>query len=146
MKQFNKVILVVMLAVLTLSVKAQDKLIQFNELPKTAQNFVTKYYDAKQVSFVVIDKELFSTSYKVKLTNGIEVEFDGKGNWKEVDAGVNAVPHQIVDANIVAYVKRSFPNNKIVQISREKNKIEVELSNGLDLVFNKNGKFIRIDD
>lgn len=146
MKQINKIVLMIALAIMSLSVYAQKKVIQFNELPKSAQSFVSTYYTVQQISIIVVDKEFMSTSYKVKLIDGVEIEFDNKGNWTEVDAEKKAVPNQIVNPKIMDYVKKSFPNNEIVQVSRERNKIEVELTNGLDLVFNKNGKFIRIDD
>lgn len=146
MKQMNKLIMVVALAILSLNVSAQDKVVPFGKLPKKAQTFVSTYYDVNQVSYVVLDKEFLSTSYKVKLNNGIEIEFDDKGQWTEVDAELKAVPSEIVSPKILAYVKKSFPNNEIVQIARDSRKIEVELTNGIDLVFNKKGDFIRIDD
>lgn len=146
MKTIKKLFLVVALAFVAISVKAQDKRIQFTDLPKAAQNFVTTYYAANQVSRVKMDKDLLSTSYEVKLKNGVEIEFDGNGNWTEVDAKKKAVPQQIVNPKILSYVKKSFPNNEIVEISLSGRKIKVELTNGLDLVFNKKGEFVGIDD
>lgn len=146
MKTLNKLVLIMVLAFVSIQVKAQDKVIQFSNLPKMAQDFVTTYYDVKQVSYVMLDKELMTSSYEVKLLNGTEIEFDSKGNWTEVDAKKNAVPSQLVMPSIQSYINKSFPNNQVVQISRKGRKIEVELTNGLDLEFNKKGKFIRIDD
>ena len=145
MNTIKKLFLVVALALVAVGVKAQDKLVQFGDLPKVAQNFITTYYAVNQVSYIKMEKELFSKSYDVKLNNGVEIEFDSKGNWTEVDAKKKAVPYQIVNPKIVAYVKKSFPNNEIVQISLDGRKIEVELTNGLELVFNKQGKFIGIE-
>lgn len=146
MKQINRLFLIIALATVSLTVKAQDKIIKFGQLPKAAQNFISTYYDVNQVSYVLLDKDILSTSYEVKLNNGIEIEFDSNGNWTEVDAELTSVPKQIIPANILAYVKKSFPNNEIVQISKDSRKIEVELTNGLDLIFTKKGEFVRIDD
>lgn len=146
MKKISKILLLVTLTFVYLGVSAQDKIISFSDLPKTAKTFISKYYNEDQVAYIVMDKELFSTSYEVKLHNGVEVEFDGKGNWTEIDADTLPVPNGIVPVKIRNYINKSFPNNEIVKISKSKNKFELELKNGLDLEFNNKGEFIRIDD
>lgn len=146
MKTLQQLIIAFVLTIISFQVKAQDQLVSFENLPKEAQKFVTTYYGAEKVSYVKLDKGFFSNKYEVKLLNGVEIEFDNKGNWTEVDAKKGAVPNQIVSSSILNHINKSFPNNKIVQISREGRNIEVELTNGLELVFSKNGKFIGIED
>lgn len=142
-----KSLMTVTLLAIVVVANAQDKIISFAQLPKNAQNFVTSYYATDQVAFVMEEKELLSgKSYDVKLKDGVKLEFDGKGEWTGVDAKLNAVPVKIVPESILTYVKRSFPANDIVQISRSSRRYEVELTNGIDLEFNKKGKFVRVDD
>lgn len=147
MKTMIKSLMTVALLVVAVVANAQDKVITFAQLPKKAQNFVTTYYAADQVVLVKEESELLSgKSYDVKLKDGVKLEFDAKGEWTEVDAELKAVPVKIVPASILEYVKKSFPNNEIVQISRSSRKYGVELTNGIDLEFNKKGQFVRIDD
>ena len=139
----------VILGMLTVSsaVKAQDKIIQLAQLPQQAQQFINSYASKLKISYIKLEDELFSKkSYEVKMQDGSELEFDHKGAWKEVDFNHNTVPNIIVPQSIKNYVNKSFPNNNIVKISRNSSKFEIELSNGLDLEFNKKGKFLRIDD
>lgn len=146
MKKFLKGISVLAVAMVTTSAQAQ-KVVKVDGLPRAAQEFVKKYYDVKSVFHVIMEDEFFSEKeYKVALTDGTELEFDSKGNWKEVDAELQAVPEDIIPRNVREYVNKSFPNNKIVQLSRSSRKYEVELTSGIDLDFDRNGKFIRIDD
>jgi hypothetical protein len=56
------------------------------------------------------------------------------------------VPAKIVPAKISKYVHKNYPNVLIKEIQKERRKYEVSLSNGLDLDFNLNGKFLKIDD
>ncbi|WP_140938564.1 PepSY-like domain-containing protein [Sphingobacterium lumbrici] len=136
---------VFLMAVMT--VQAQEKIIQLEQLPQSAQSFIKTYYPKATVSYITMENEfLAEKEYKVVLTDGVKIEFDGKGNWTEVDAKLHAVPTNIVPASIHAHIKKSFPNNNIVQISKSSRKYEVELTNGLDLEYNKKGKFVRIDD
>ena len=147
MKKLIKGIFVMSVTLLVTTAQAQEKAITITEMPQTAQEFVKKYYDVKSVSHVILEDELFSRKeYKVVLTDGTDLEFDSKGQWTEVDAQRQAVPAEIIPQKIRNYVSQSFPNNKIVQISRSSRKYEVELTSGLDLDFNANGEFIRIDD
>lgn len=147
MKKFVKGILVLAVSLTTMTVFAQDKIITIEGLPNVAQDFIKKYYNVKDVALVEVEDELFSSKeYQVKLSDGTDLEFDSKGKWKEVDAELQGVPQEIVPGNIREYVNKSFPNNKIVQISRSSRKYEVELTNGIDLDFDQKGNFIRIDD
>lgn len=140
-------ILTALIAMLTLSATAQERIIEFNQLPKNAQSFVRAYYAEGNVSHVVEESELMSSKeYTLLLVDGTKIEFDRKGNWKEVDSKLNPVPAKIVPASIHAYIRKSFPNNNIVQISKSSRKYEAELTNGVDLEFNNKGQFVRIDD
>ena len=94
----------------------------------------------------MLDDDYFSKEYKVYLANGTKVEFDGDGAWKEVDGKRNAIPTGFIPAKISNYVKRSFPNTTITKIERDRKEIEVKLNNGLELKFDKNGNFKKIDD
>ncbi len=139
--------LVVAIALLVGSVTfAQDRVITFNELPKAGQQFITKYFGAKQVSLVTLDDDYLSKDYELVLTNGTKIEFAGNGEWKEVDGKRNAIPTGFIPQNILSYVKKSFPNTEIVKIERERLGYSVELTNGLDLDFNSKGDFLRVDD
>ncbi len=126
---------------------AQEKLITFKELPTIARTFVEKQFSKLKISVVSLEKEILQgNSYKVRFTDGTSLEFDKKGNWTEIDSKKNAIPSHLIPSNIVSHVHKSFPNNEVVQISKESNGFEVELTNGLDLKYNRKGDFIKIDD
>ncbi|GAA4138455.1 PepSY-like domain-containing protein [Sphingobacterium kyonggiense] len=126
---------------------AQEKVITVNQLPKTAQSFISSHYAKSPVSLVKSEKETLSPlEYKVVLQDGTEIEFDEKGNWTEIDGKRNAVPTAIIPAAIKAHVNKSFPNNEIVELKKKKKGYEVELTSGIDLKFDAKGKFLKIDD
>ncbi len=124
-----------------------QKILQLNQLPQTAQAFIQKHFDAKNVAHVIEEDEFFSSKeYKVAIADGTQIEFDSKGNWTEIDSDVQPVPQAIIPNNIRQYISKSFPNNQVVQISRSSRKYDVELASGIDLEFDSKGKFKRIDD
>lgn len=116
------------------------------QLPETARQVVRQHFSEQHISYIKIDHELFSTSYKVILTNGDELEFDSDGTWKEVECKRTRVPHSLVPPAIGQYVQTNFPNDSIEKIKRKRRKTEVELYNGLELIFDSEGNFERMDD
>lgn len=126
---------------------AQETIISRNELPNAAQKFVSTYFGKSTIDYVKKDKETFSTDYKVKFADGKEVEFDGDGNWTEIDGNRTVIPTTFIQKSILTYVKDKFPNTQIVKIEKGRfGRQDVKLSNGLELEFNSNGVFKRIDD
>lgn len=116
-------------------------------LPAAARTTLTKNFKAG-VSLVKIDKTLSHVNdYEVILTDGTEVEFDAKGNWKSVEVGAKGtVPAGFVPQAIRTYVGKDQPKARIVGIERERKGYSVDLSNGIEMKFDQAGKFLRYDD
>lgn len=81
--------------------------------------------------------------------DGSEIEFDYLGNWEDVDCKYKAVPDSVIElipVEIPNYVKANFPSTLITKVKVKTWGYELELNTGLELEFNKAGKFLRIDD
>ena len=110
-------------------------------LPKAAQAFLSNYYASVSVSRVERDVEDGSPVYEVYMANGHEVTFGLDGNWLKVDAPDNtAIPTGIVPEAIASYLNANFPGVGVNEIDRTSYGYEVDLLNGLDLKFNKEGE------
>jgi hypothetical protein len=131
---------------LAFSANAQKTTITKAALPVNAQTFLKTHFAGQEPSYIIKDKETFSTDYKVQIANNIEIEFDGKGNWEEVDGNHTAIPAAIVPKTIASYVKTNFANTTVTKISKDYNGYEVNISSGLELEFNAKGIFTRIDN
>lgn len=129
----------------SLSVSAQKTTITTAELPANAQTFLKKHFPNETPAYIVKEKEIFSTEYKVQFSNATEIEFDGKGNWEEIDGNHNAIPVSAIPAKIAAYVKANYKDANVTKIDKSRWGYEVDLSNGLELEFDSNEKFLRID-
>lgn len=116
-------------------------------LPVAAQTTLKNNFKAK-VSHIKIEKDFgHITEYDVVMTDGSEISFDSKGNWKEIEVGQkSSVPSAFIPAAISTYVKANQKNAKIVGIEKHRSGYEVELSNGVEMKFNSEGKFLRYDD
>lgn len=124
----------------------EDRAISFNELPAKAQSFINTYFANEEISHIILDRDVISVDYNVALLSGTKLEFDSKGEWKEVDTRNGAVPEALIPNAIAEYVKSKYPNRKITEISRNHTYTEVTLNGGLELTFNKSYKLVDVDD
>lgn len=130
----------------SVSTFASDRVISVSQLPAPAKAFVSQNFPGQTISYAKIDNDFFGATYEVCLNNGVEVDFDNHGVWDNVDCKYSAVPAKLIPANIANYVNINFKGATIVKIDKEHYGYEVELSNGLDPKFNRNGSFMMIDD
>ncbi len=135
-------------ALLTIQFSVAGDVITMNpkDLPAAAQTFITRHFGDKKISYIKVESELFSKSYEVVMTDRTKIEFDGKGNWQEVDCKRAALPQALVPAYAEDLVATQYPGMTCNKIERDRGEVEVKLSNGLSLKFNKSGKLIDIDD
>lgn len=145
MKKILSVIIVALMSIQLLPAK-DVVTADVKKLPEEAATFIRKHFEGLGVSYIKIDKELFSTTYEVVMTNGMEIDFDGKGNCTNVDAKKKEVPGELVPVPVAEYVKRTFGNQFITEISYKRKIIKVELNNDLELIFDNKGNFKGLDD
>lgn len=116
-------------------------------LPQSAQNVISSNFRST-VSVVKIEKDFGRVSeYEVTLSDGSEISFDRHGNWKDVEVNASkSVPASIVPQGIKDYVSSKHAGQRIVGIEKGRGGYDVDLSNGVDIKFDKNGMFVRYDD
>lgn len=141
------VFLLVCLFTLSTVAKADDdKPIQITQMPKTAQQLIKQHFAENKVALAKVENDFFNKSYDVIFTNGDKVEFDKKGNWKEIDCKYSLVPVALIPSTILQYVNAHYPDVKVLKIERDKKDYEVKLSNRTELKFDMNFNLIDIDN
>lgn len=144
----KKILMAIVLGLAITTTACADDVISrnVNDLPVAARTVLNKVFANTKVSYIKIDKDLFqSTSYEIQLVNGYEVSFDSKGNWTEVDCKQGEVPAYFIPTNIKKQINDMFPGEKITKIDRDSREYEVELSNDVDLKFDKKGQLKEVD-
>lgn len=120
-----------------------DKPIQVNQLPQKAQQFIKEHFSTDSVSFSKMESGFMDKSYEVIFTNGTKLEFDKKGEWKEVSCKRGQVPAAIIPMQIKTYLKKHQPGIAVIKIEIDKYDYEVKLANRIEIKFDK--KFNVID-
>lgn len=120
--------------------------ITLDKLPAAAQEFLAANFKDLTLAYAVEDPKFIGSEYEVIYTDRTEVDFESNGEWSSVERKYAAVPAAIVPVQIADYVKKSFAGESIRKIDRDKYTWEVELSNGLEIKFDRNFQVIDIDD
>lgn len=122
-----------------------DKPVEINQLPKLAQNIISKHFSGKQIAMTTVEQGIMDKEYDVVFTDGNKIEFDRKGHWTSIDCDKSQVPAPLVPAKIAKYVNSKYAGQRIEKIEKDNREYEIELSNGLEITFNKHFKVVEID-
>ena len=148
MKRMIRILMIAICCMLTCNMAANagnDKPIAVNALPVKAQTLLSNHFNNQKVMLATIESGVVSRSYDVVLQNGTKLEFDKKGKLTEIDCKQGIVPVQLIPQAIKNYLKDNYAGQSVKKIEMNKNEYEVELTNGLDLTFNKHFQLIDID-
>lgn len=148
MKRIMRILMIAICCMMSFNIVANagnDKPINVNELPAKAQTLLSKHFKGQNVMLATIESGVVSKSYDVVLRNGTKLEFDKKGNLTEIDCKQGIVPSQLIPQPIKNYLKENYRGETVRKIELNKKEYEVELTNGIDLTFNKHFQLIDID-
>ncbi|EAI6114799.1 hypothetical protein CAL53_03900 [Campylobacter coli] len=115
---------------------ARDIIVPASELPRNAQDFISKNFKTAQIALVKKDID----SYDVTLNDGTEIDFIITGEWKDVDGKYKALPNSIL-SNIMPKIS-ALSNAQIIEVSREINGYKFELSNQLKIYTDTQGNIL----
>lgn len=122
-----------------------EKPIKVSQLPAAAQQLVKQHFADRKVVIAKVETELMSKSYEVIFANGEHIDFDGKGNWKEIDCKLSSVPKAVIPAPIMNYITENYPGETVKKIEKDRREYEVKLSNRVELSFDLKFNLIDID-
>lgn len=149
-KIFLSLIAVFAISALSCNSIARESVVNINSTPQKAQSFIKENFGDKKILSIVKDSELMDVEYKVYFADGTNINFNSKGEWKEIDGERNCIPTSVIPANIKNFVAENYPDNCICKIEIDKELVSsqynVELQNRMELKFDKNGSFMGFDD
>jgi hypothetical protein len=114
------------------------------DLPVLIQAYIATHFPDQSITEAIINKNDSINAYEITLDNLTTLEFNNKYEIMDID-GITRIPESVISDKILAYVSINYPNNFITGWEMDEGKQEVELDNALDLEFDSNNDFLRID-
>ena len=141
---FLKSSLVAIALTLSLISCAKDEVIPVSELPAEMKAYISIHFPSNTILQVVKDVDGLTKTYDVLLSERISLEFNRQKEIIDIDSEI-ALPNSVIPEQIRQYVTANYPSNVITDWELDDRNQQVQLNNGLDLKFNMNGDFLRID-
>lgn len=134
-------------AIALLMTACSDKPVVPEQLPAPVKTFIQQQYPGGAITFAQKDLELTGWKYEVFMADGTHIEFDTDDAWDKIEGSItNPVPTALIPAPIVTHLQANYPDAMVLKIDKERNGYEVELANGLELKYNKQGALMEMDD
>lgn len=134
-------------ALVLLMTGCSDKPVLPAQLPVPIQTFVQQNFPGQTVTFAQKDLELTGWKYEVFLADGTHIDFDTDDMWDKIECPLTTpVPTALIPPPVAATIQANYPDAMITKIDKERNGFEVDLANGLELKFNKQGAIVEMDD
>ena len=123
---------------------AKGEVIPVSELPAEMKAYISTHFPSNTILQVVKDVDGLTKTYDVLLSERISLEFNRQKEIIDIDSEI-ALPNSVIPEQIRQYVTANYPSNVITDWELDDRNQQVQLNNGLDLKFNMNGDFLRID-
>jgi len=147
----KKLVLLALIATMSMTACADKNVrVSYHELPEAAQELIQKVYvTTSSVSFVIMEVDNFSKEYKVHMNDQSKLKFDRNGKLRKAESysSNDPLPAALIPEAINKYIAANYgPKSFVVEYECDSRYIDIELNSGIDLEFDKEGNFLRIED
>jgi hypothetical protein len=118
-----------------------------SDIPPAVKNYVAINFPSAKIINIERDHEAHGIAYDITLDNGVEIDFNSRNQWESIDCehASISVPINLLPKSIGEYIQSTYPGEKVIEVERDAYGYELKLTNRLELIFDKNGEFMRID-
>lgn len=139
----KKILLVPVLAILMLTTSCSKDILTDAEIPVAIMTYISTHFPSETILLVEKELELGKRVYEVNLSGNTMLEFDKAYNVTSIE-GTARIPDSALPQTILDYVTANFASSFVTDWDLKPSKQDVYLNNGLELVFDKNGAFLRL--
>ncbi len=132
------------LCVVSANAFGQKTYYQPQEVPQKIKTYISTNFAGSDIVSAKKEVENGKTTYDVKLRNGTDFEFDSAMMVTEIETK-EGLPKNVVPAKIWDYVAKNYPNHSILEWKKKAKHQKVELTQDVDLIFDLNGNFKKVD-
>jgi hypothetical protein len=137
------------------------------DLSSTVQQKITAYINENHTGETITEVEIENQIIEIELSGNTELFFTLSGDYittevddeddndddddsdddeNEYSSLSSSTLSEAVQQKIADYISANYPNDSVTEVEIENQKIEVELSSDVELIFDLNGNFLRLDD
>ncbi len=126
--------------------RAEDRPVNFNQLPKEARSFLDANYQNVKLVLATKDDDFIRPEFHVVLENGVAIQFDNDGRLEKISSRSGDIPATVIPKQITDTVKSHYPDAFVVEYEVDRKTYEVKLSNRIEVTFDSGFRLVEIDD
>ena len=123
----------------------KEKILPLIDVPTEISNYVSTHFPENPIIQAIKDTDGFELTYDITLEGGFFIEFNRKKEVIDIE-GLTKLPDSVIPAKLLEYATTNYPDNYIIGWELDDRNQQIKLENGLELEFNMNGDFLRIDN
>ncbi len=139
----SKQIFTLLLITISFFATAQQKQ-RMHKIPKEATTFIEANFKGATIQEVKKEAEGTTFKYDVKLANGVKIEFNNRGRWREIESKTTSLPTTMLPQSVGQYIQKNYSGAKITEVKKGVRFDFVEINNNTTLQFDTEGKFYKI--
>lgn len=140
-----KKLFLVALAPLLLASCNKEEILPNTEIPAEISGYVSTHFPEAKINGATKDIDGWELTYDNTLEGGFFLEFNRKKEPIDLE-GLTKLPDSVIPPKLLTYVTTNHPDNYIIGWELDDRNQQIKLDNGLELEFNMNGDFLRIDN
>lgn len=147
----KKTLLLALIAIISVLATQTMRAQNYKSLPENAKEYISRHFQNSAINHYEKETELLDIEHKVYINHSgvsYRLEFDKYGNITEISSLDNRtpLPQSVLPVKITQHAKQVYPNACIVEWEKKRSTQTIELDNGVELVYNRRGDFLRMDD
>ena len=123
----------------------KEEILPLTEVSSVISNYTSTHFPDNPIIQSIKDTDGFELSYDIALKGGFFLEFNRKKEVIDIE-GLSKLPDSAIPAKLLEYMPSNYPDNFIIGWELDDRNQQIKLENGLELEFNMNGVFLRIDN
>lgn len=123
----------------------KEEILPLTDIPSEISNYVSTHFPENPIIQAIKDTDGFALTYDITLEGGLFLEFNRKKEVIDIE-GLTKLPDSVIPAKLLEYATTNYPDNYIIGWELDDRNQQIKLENGLELEFNINGDFLRIDN
>ena len=109
-----------------------------SSLPQKSSAFINSTFPDAKIWMV----ERKNWDFKVRLSNGVSINFYMNGDWKNIKGGWVTIPFNALPAAVANTVKQTYPQAMVVNVKREWGNYKIRLNNMMELYVMSGGQLM----
>ena len=142
----RKIALVAGLLFAMIAFAATKQPVALTATPQSVQDAVAKHFTPEQVLIVTCEKTApRKYEYELRIAEGTKLVYSNKAQLLKIE-NEKGIDLNFVPSGIQKYIQETFPNATITKYTCKGSRQDVILNIDIDVVFDKSGRFVRLED